>query len=283
MESDFNWQEGHPSSASLMAALDGELSGQQGVAVGQHVSECPQCAARWQRLAQASERLAEFHCSAIDTPLPEFELRLPADKTGVSALDEIHAWFRRPQFLMPAVALAAMLIGLVLWTNSRDRVTTAPGPELRTINRSQGTKAETASKPTLPASRSNGDQPRAPQSQTARVRLPQRSPNRGPSLPTAPPRRMPEIVSKSITAQSPELFWVLPYSDPALTAEGAEMVRVDLPREAFLMAGVPLGNLPATDTKERIAADVLIGADGLPRAIRPARQRVPATVVSTQL
>lgn len=275
MESDFNWQLGHPSSTMLMAALDRELSAQQGVAVEQHVSECPDCATRLERLAQVSARLAEFHYLASDSPLREFELRLPTDNGRVSPLTELHAWFRRPQFLMPAAALAVLLLGLVLWTNSRDRAVAARGPRPQT-------ESKTATN-AVPAPRINGEQQRASKTQTERVRVPRHSPIGGGSLRAASPRPEPKAESNAATPQAGEVFWSLPYSDPALIAEGAEMVRADLPREAFLMAGVPLANLPATNSRERIAADVLIGADGLPRAIRPARQQVRATLIPTQL
>jgi anti-sigma factor RsiW len=60
-------------------------------------------------------------------------------------------------------------------------------------------------------------------------------------------------------------FIALPYSDQNLSPEGAVVIQVEVPRSALLLAGAP-----ASDTQgdERVKAEVVVGADGLARAIR---------------
>jgi hypothetical protein len=59
-------------------------------------------------------------------------------------------------------------------------------------------------------------------------------------------------------------FIPLTYGDPDV-GSGAQMVRVELPRSAMASFGLPV-NMDRAD--QRVKADVLLGADGLARAIR---------------
>jgi len=265
-------QDGHPTGSALMAALDRELSPQQNSAVEGHVSKCLQCASQWERLRQVSGRLTEFHQSI--SVLPEFELQLPAPEKPASLADGIVSLLRRPQFLVPATALATMVIGLMVWTSSRPSVTHRGGAAPPVINVPAETGTMTVSKPGMPV---------APQTQTAMIRTPRRSHSTAPARQADLQRQGQNPTPDASQSETAEVFWYLPYSDPALAAEGMEVVRADLPREAFLMAGVPLANIPAADPTDRIAADIVIGADGLPRAIRPARQQTTATETPTRL
>jgi hypothetical protein len=51
-------------------------------------------------------------------------------------------------------------------------------------------------------------------------------------------------------------------------ADGGHVVRVQVPRSALLTLGVPLGAAPSA---ELVKADVIVGDDGLARAIRLVR------------
>lgn len=280
MESNLNrQQDGHPAGSTLMAALDRELSAQENSAVEEHVAQCPQCAAQWERLRLASGRVAEFHRS-IST-LPEFELRTETRVTSFVGILSglIPSWTRRAQFFMPAAALATAVLGFILWTNSRPNVahvnvTHIKEPSPPPINTPSQAGTIAVSKPAIPA---------APPAPAAAIQSPRHASNRVPPRQAHFDRHAPPPEPSAPAPQTAEVFWYLPYSNPALAEQGAEMVRADLPREAFLMAGVPLANIPPAGPKERIAADVLIGADGLPRAIRPARQQTTATVIPTPL
>ncbi len=265
-------QDGHPAGWTLMAALDRELSAPENLAVEEHVTKCPECGAQWERLRQVSGRLTEFRQSI--SSLPEFELHLPPAEKPATRLDGIVSLLRRPRFLVPAAALATAVIGLTLWTNSRAGISYREAPAPPVVNVPAKTETIAASKPAIPA---------APETQASAIQTPRHLRSRSPAQEGHLQGNAPNPAPNVPAPQTAEVFWYLPYSNPALADEGAEMVRADLPREAFLMAGVPLANIPAAGPRERIAADVLIGADGLPRAIRPARELTTAPVIPNRL
>lgn len=60
-------------------------------------------------------------------------------------------------------------------------------------------------------------------------------------------------------------FFTLPFSDAALPLDQATVIRVDLPRSALELAGLPVNE---DRRNERVHADLVLGADGLARAIR---------------
>jgi hypothetical protein len=57
----------------------------------------------------------------------------------------------------------------------------------------------------------------------------------------------------------------LAYAGPINLQDGGQLVRVELPRSAMLSMGLPVN---MDRYSERVKADVLLGADGLARAIR---------------
>ena len=90
-----------------------------------------------------------------------------------------------------------------------------------------------------------------------RVRAKQRSKTRGHSVEAAP----------AITAGD---FIALPSFDPAVPVGESRMVRMDLPGSALQLIGYPVdGQL----LDRRIVADVLVGEDGLPYAVRLVKTR----------
>lgn len=60
-------------------------------------------------------------------------------------------------------------------------------------------------------------------------------------------------------------FIALPYSDENLSPEGAVVIQVEVPRSALLLAGMPV---TASQADGLVKAEVVLGADGLARAIR---------------
>jgi hypothetical protein len=90
-----------------------------------------------------------------------------------------------------------------------------------------------------------------------RARAKQRSKTRDHSVKAAP----------EITAGD---FIALPIFDPAVPVGESRMVRMDLPGSALQLIGYPVdGQL----LDRRIVADVLLGEDGLPYAVRLVRTR----------
>jgi hypothetical protein len=84
--------------------------------------------------------------------------------------------------------------------------------------------------------------------------------------PVAAPKR---VVKKIVPVESPdefaEGFVLLPYADTYGPLEAGEIVRVRLGSAALESLGLPVAG---ADTGQQVLADVLIGQDGLPRAVR---------------
>jgi len=74
--------------------------------------------------------------------------------------------------------------------------------------------------------------------------------------PLAQPSRAPEIATT---------FYPLPDADSLPPADHATVMRVRLPRSAMRMVGLPVNE---ERVNERIQADVVLGQDGLVRAVR---------------
>jgi hypothetical protein len=60
-------------------------------------------------------------------------------------------------------------------------------------------------------------------------------------------------------------FVALPSAPPIDTAEGGSIVRVTLPRSAMRSFGIAVDEL---DSPDRVTADVMVGSDGMARAVR---------------
>lgn len=60
-------------------------------------------------------------------------------------------------------------------------------------------------------------------------------------------------------------FVRLPYADDAATLEGGAVIRVALPRSALASWGLPVAGLGSA---ERIPAELVVSADGMPQAVR---------------
>jgi anti-sigma factor RsiW len=79
-------------------------------------------------------------------------------------------------------------------------------------------------------------------------------------------------VGLSLTHQQPparvghtiDTFIALPDSNESLSGAGAVVMQVEVPRDAVALAGVPAGE----GTSGLVKAEVVVGADGLARAIR---------------
>ena len=111
-------------------------------------------------------------------------------------------------------------------------------------------------------------------------------------MPAAPPKAAPRVVQQSNPPRAAEIaqanppapqkvrrmprrraaaddmagsFYALPGSDELPPVENATVVRVQLPRSSFRLVGLPVSEDRAGD---RIQADMLLGQDGLVRAVR---------------
>ncbi len=81
-----------------------------------------------------------------------------------------------------------------------------------------------------------------------------------------PPVRKANVRKAPITAEPETEFYPVAYTgDPAETAGGGRIIRVDLERSSLFALGV---NMPLENDHAMVKADLLIGMDGVTRAIR---------------
>jgi hypothetical protein len=73
---------------------------------------------------------------------------------------------------------------------------------------------------------------------------------------------------RTVPARKPTYYWALPYSNGALSlSEGSVVMTVRLSRDQLRLAGIPVNAMQPVTDQPWVRAKVLVGADGLPRAI----------------
>jgi hypothetical protein len=81
----------------------------------------------------------------------------------------------------------------------------------------------------------------------------------------AAPTKDQNVAANHVVSEVATEFMPLGYVTAANFQEGGQIVRVELPRAALANFGIPMN---MDRYKERVKADVLLGADGLAHAIR---------------
>ncbi len=231
--------------ALLLRALDGELPPPQTWQAKLHLESCESCRARLDGLRLVSFRVAELHRIALPPDVAcEFAARLEEESRERERDWAWRQWFVRPlwhRLALCGAIVVVILAGLRVWT-------THPGAAAQQIV------------PPLPPAVA----PPAPQQLVAEI-------------PAQPVRRTRHIVrtqkprdqfSSPAYAARREVatpFFDLPFSDAALPLDQATVIRVELPRSALELAGLPVDE---DRRNQRVRADLVLGADGLARAIR---------------
>jgi hypothetical protein len=152
---------------------------------------------------------------------------------------------RRLSSTIAAAAVIAVLLPAVFWLNNQPPKTAGRAVET--------TEAVVVQKPAVAI------REQSPPARTAARR---------PSLPTRPTQpaittRVPEPIAQSPIAQSPDEFLpLMPMTDHELTGS-FQLVRVQMPRASLGAVRSPLEH-----PNELVEADVLLGEDGMARAIR---------------
>ena len=179
---------------------------------------------------------------------PELGVRLQ------QAFARHHAQRRRRKRAVFAVGLAACLAIGVAWlrTGKLAQDVREPGPPAQVVKSPVPKPEIIAPKIERPSMSLIASAPVKP-----RGRAKQRSKTQDHSVEAAP----------AVTAGD---FIALPAFDPAVPVGESRMVRMDLPGSALQLIGYPVdGQL----LDRRIVADVLVGEDGLPYAVRLVRTR----------
>jgi len=227
---------GHLSDERLLRFLDGEARG-----AGAHVEACSQCRARLERMRGVSIAIEDYSASLTDAQ--------PADGRRQALLAALDAAGPRPIAKSPS------------GNNQFNRPLPLPN----------GHGSDSASEPRPSGSGCHsyfltGAKP-APQPRrtVAAVLLACAA---AVLLAIGIWRAIPRPAAPATPPGSAALgngFIALPYSDENLSQEGAVVLEVEVPRSALLLAGMPAGD---GQSKGRVKAEVMVGADGLARAIR---------------
>ena len=232
-----------------------------------HVDECDDCGRAWSDQVELSERLRSVADGMRASRAPEhIEAQVLAafrDRTSVVSI----APKRWRYWMSAAAAVVLMVFGLLAW---RSRVASLRPPPVQASSNS-ATGPLTVS-------------PKQPQSQTVEVTTTPSSPRLlKPVVRKSLSRRHPapsqlaksdvkqSTVAQVVPATNLEVkelsteFVTVGYGNALDLQDGGQLVRVELPRSALARFGLPM-NMDRAD--ERIKADVLVGTDGLARAIR---------------
>ena len=232
-----------------------------------HVAECDACAQMLIAQTDLSEGLRKLS--------DEMKGRQASSESEGKLLATFRAQASRPVENTPSRrrywtgAIAAMLlIGFAVWAIRVWRSQTASPAQLITQNEEQPLPGPISSPPATPVIETVNPLVPGPPPRTSHERRDRKSSLR---LPGKPGPKMTEVALSPVPAaeaESKEIatdFVPVGYGSALDLQDGGQVVRVELPRVALARFGLPM-NLDRAD--EGIKADVLVGADGLARAIR---------------
>jgi hypothetical protein len=224
----------HLTHEEMVRLIDGELDAMAQARAETHLANCAGCLQRYEDLAEFSEALHH----AIETiPVaipPAARQRLEAameQRSGVPALRPIPWW--QWAAMAAGLALVFLLLGRTQVRQSRHA-----SPEMHA--RVEPVRSAIAEPDPIPLKKPNV-----------------RKASPVSSAPAHP-------VNDESTFEN--AFIRLPYSDPALPLNTADVVRVEIPLSALASSGV-IRTQPGT-ADALVKADVLLGLDGQPSAIR---------------
>jgi hypothetical protein len=241
----------HVEDGVLLRAIDRELPPRQTGQVKLHIEQCASCRERFDRLRRITARIAEHRYDVLENgPAAEqaerqrFLARLDQEPAGQPWRIVQTTPGRVASLTACAALLLVVLTGLALWTRH---------PRLVAMQavRSHPVAAPIALKES------------APKQNSARVK-PARA-VRSPHRVVKTPKPAQPMVTEAASAEIATPFFALPFSDASLPLAQAAVIRVELPRSALALAGLPVDE---DRRNERVDADLVVGADGLARAIR---------------
>ena len=220
----------------------------------EHSASCADCAARLQEEGALTEGLRGFaRTSSGEAPsnveaavLAAFRQHQAGSPSAVTIRYSDRRW------IYAAAGVAALVIIVTLLALNASRVQNPRPPENANIETPvKPVETPTVSDPKMPAN----DQKLATNKKTQRVRHGGVTSQR-PAQPQLTPSATNEIATEFIPLTNREALAQM---------DGGQVMRVELPRSALMSFGLPMDMERAT---ERIKADVVVGNDGLARAIR---------------
>jgi len=228
-----------------------------------HVQECGPCRSHWDAERELSDNLRSLSREMNSLPAPaHLEGALLAAFRGRANVVPLRSEPRRWRYW--AAAIAAVLLIAIAVSAWRAGAFSGASKELQ---------AATPKAERLPAPQPPQPQPIAPVSK-AGTEAPQPKPAPRPRVKgnresVSPDRTVPDsagaVAANSETKEVTSDFVALGYGNAMDLQDGGQLVRVELPRAALARFGLLLD---MDHANERVKADVLVGTDGLARAIR---------------
>jgi hypothetical protein len=236
--------------AIVEIARDGDVGERVRAAVDAHIDGCPSCRARLAREQQLTEGLRALARSIDEPPSDWFDsinARLQADFAAQHSQAPQHSQVKpgasRSRWIQVAAAVALAAGAFVAW-----RVAVAPPAQPRP--EISAAMSEPIAPPILPvagAAATSDRSPASPQGPSVR------RPNNGTS-----PKQTPRFIRA-------EGFVQLPSAVGLPDFESGQIVRMELPLAMLPSYGIQI--VPDARGSE-VQADLLVGQDGQPRAIR---------------
>ena len=232
----------------------------------QHISECETCGQTWTNQNDLSEGLRGLagRMNPLQAPahLEEQVRAAFRDRNRVGSI--AHRPQRWPYWVSAAAAVLLVVFGLLIWrslvASQRQplpvKSATAPQPNLPKPEKAQPAGLAESKTPNQVAPKRA---PLPPQHFRASNLARNARAKQSVVEPTA------SVAANADTKEVATDFVPLDYGNTSDLQDGGHLVRVELPRSALARFGLPM-NMNRAD--ERVKADVLVGADGLARAIR---------------
>lgn len=227
-----------------------------------HTETCASCAARLrdERALTSGLRAVAFSFETEQAPARvEASLVAAFRQHATKSIDEFNAVapegsHRRFRRIIGAAAAAAAI--LIIWTLVASRLESRPKThEVRKGEISSATVSRPEEKAPRPETQSTGEQLLVQQSEKSH-----RTPRR--AKPKSNNRDQAAKQAEEVIATD---YLPLTYGDSINSIEGGQLMRVKLPRSVLVSFGLPMN---AERADEPIVADVLVGYDGVARAIR---------------
>jgi hypothetical protein len=234
-----------------------------------HIDECESCGQTWTNQNDLSEGLRGLagRMNTLQAPA-HLEEQLRAAFRDRSRLGSIARLPQRwPYWVGAAAAVLLVVFGLLIWrslvasqrqpvTEANVKSATIPQPNLPKPEKARASELAESKTPNQVAPKRAAPRPRHFQATNV-------ASNAGTKQSVVQPTV--GVTANAETKEVATAFVPLDYGNTADLQDGGHLVRVELPRSALARFGLPM-NMNRAD--ERVKADVLVGADGLARAIR---------------
>ena len=225
-----------------------------------HAASCPGCTSRLNDERALTAGLRIVACTTVEEAparvgeavLAAYRGQIPDPRADARVLTASGRWL----YAAASVAAIALIVTLIALMSSRVRHSQQPGPE-KAAN--PGPVAPEEPRPALPP------QKVSPVSPSSEVAVQRRRPVDRARNVARSSRRSPNASGSAGEVEIATDFIPLMNRETLAQMDGGQVMRVELPRSALMSFGLPMDMERAS---ERIKADVVVGNDGLARAIR---------------